>query len=996
MSSLNRIGVGIARALLLLAICAPTNADLPPENDDEARDPAPVSPDTESTQQSLGSLVNPVPSFALSLQNRPMRQYTTPAFAEGAVRYYYDGNYLAATLTDLGQGRWRLTFPTSFAIPILDVWFPFEPSPTTLNADTSDDVIYYPNLAGLALQSESLPESQGIQGLRYLGTYPGGVFSPLVIIADSTKARMAASTTWPPKSVRPVYARNRIGLRFDQDIPARAGATYEVLYQTYNSDTENGDAPWQLGLDDYRNWLTPQMRNEQLNTNYPDWLKNAHGWLNFQLQNSPDELWLETATQLWEQSKSFLPWMQFWGQMNPFGGDCCNQARDLAPRYAEDLLNLARRVRSEGGQVGYYSRPRQVNGVYGSLTDPTVVDGQTNLQWLDTWLTNQQAWFAGAFYIDTLGARPYGDPLSVAKLFASHWAEGTVIEWFTDIYPTAYLLSGALWGREGFYGQPGLALKAGDPQTLRSPDMFGESVYAKGITAEYYRTALPVPFTAMPNFNAFTPDYTRTETQLAFGPIDGEWLDTSGEPVSGYIDDFAIRFSGELRIPVGGQYGFTLRSDELSVLLIDGRVISVHDGHGLPRTSRNTVDLSVGFHSFELRHIERTGPAELSLTWQPSFRNGAGEILTQHYLVHQEVVRSCAFPRMGRYLLNDRVVFEGVSNGDHYLWGYGYDRNYFTERQAFLLGAKLDAPYLEDRKALGHPEEPLDPTAVNPMVRQILEERERTHWWNREPTYWDTKGIALLSHGFEVRRFVDKEGGDMLVIDNWEERPVLMVQLNGRVLDITIPIDPETGRAKKLYIGDLVAEAPKVVSSSPQSGFIDPLEDVNAVTGQSEGLRVVRLTFDRQVVSATNGGNVELDDWSVSETGGRAPPQVSWVRQEGESTYMLVLNRPITPGQWTSIRPLVAGASGVEIQMLSGNRIDLGFLPGDVSANGAVTALDLGLWQQYDNDGAAPPQSMDLDRDGHVGRLDERRWNSLATGLNSTRAWLGTVLPPLE
>src|SRR5262249_56592137 len=45
-------------------------------------------------------------------------------------------------------------------------------------------------------------------------------------------------------------------------------------------------------------------------------------------------------------------------------------------------------------------------------------------------------------------------------------------------------------------------------------------------------------------------------------------------------------------------------------------------------------------------------------------------------------------PAFGRYLLDDRVLFAGDSNGDGRCWGPGAD--YWTERQAFLLGAKFD------------------------------------------------------------------------------------------------------------------------------------------------------------------------------------------------------------------------------------------------------------------------------------------------------------------
>jgi len=121
------------------------------------------------------------------------------------------------------------------------------------------------------------------------------------------------------------------------------------------------------------------------------------------------------------------------------------------------------------------------------------------------------------------------------------------------------------------------------------------------------------------------------------------------------------------------------------------------------------------------------------------------------------------FPRFGRYLLDDRVMFLGYSNGDFMWWGPYRGHDYWTERQAFLLGAKLDAPTLfKGQRGWINP--------VNQAVELIVGEWERVGWWDRRPVYRDRAGISDLPDGIDVRRFEDREGTSLFVVDNWHGR----------------------------------------------------------------------------------------------------------------------------------------------------------------------------------------------------------------------------------
>jgi hypothetical protein len=116
------------------------------------------------------------------------------------------------------------------------------------------------------------------------------------------------------------------------------------------------------------------------------------------------------------------------------------------------------------------------------------------------------------------------------------------------------------------------------------------------------------------------------------------------------------------------------------------------------------------------------------------------------------------FPRFGRYLLNDRIIFMGQGNGDHIYWGRKGD--YRSERQAFLLGSKYEVITAADN--------PNDRSSgLNKALELIISERRRVGWWSRRPVYQDTRGLSHIPEGVGVRRFVDTDGVDLFTVDNW-------------------------------------------------------------------------------------------------------------------------------------------------------------------------------------------------------------------------------------
>jgi hypothetical protein len=152
------------------------------------------------------------------------------------------------------------------------------------------------------------------------------------------------------------------------------------------------------------------------------------------------------------------------------------------------------------------------------------------------------------------------------------------------------------------------------------------------------------------------------------------------------------------------------------------------------------------------------------------------------------------FPRFGRYILRDRLLYSGSSNTDWRFWGAGQWSTasdsidsacsystwcsahgpcaYGTERMNFLLGAKLD----------------MYPGTSNSVVDSIIGERQRVNWWNRGPVYLDTQGLNLtgipVGSAVEIRRFRDLNGITLIAVSNPNLIRGLTFTVDGKTLSV--------------------------------------------------------------------------------------------------------------------------------------------------------------------------------------------------------------------
>ncbi len=191
------------------------------------------------------------------------------------------------------------------------------------------------------------------------------------------------------------------------------------------------------------------------------------------------------------------------------------------------------------------------------------------------------------------------------------------------------------------------------------------------------------------------------------------------------------------------------------------------------------------------------------------------------------------------------------------------------------------------------------------------------------------------------------------------------------------------------------------------SGYIDPRR--SSFDGQTPqlGLRAITLVFTEPVfdVGSTVGGSIPgvltAASFGLAETGEAESNVVAAiVRDQNDATRARVeFERIITRQEWTTIVASVEDACGNVIASagnqgpgaLEPDRVDIGFLPGDVDQNGVVQPLDLSSLRRLAT-GAVTPECLsarmfgDIDRDGSVSGQDIIRFRQAIVPLWTGRA----------
>ena len=136
------------------------------------------------------------------------------------------------------------------------------------------------------------------------------------------------------------------------------------------------------------------------------------------------------------------------------------------------------------------------------------------------------------------------------------------------------------------------------------------------------------PIAVMPNFDLLMPIYTFVTANLDVPPR--EYTEGFPSPKQQTIvENFAIRFRGQLAVDTPGEWMFSLYSDDGSKLFIDGKLVVDNDGIHAPRLEGGSVTLSVGMHPVEIHYFQ--GPRHtIALQWFYVPPNGFPDGEAQH------------------------------------------------------------------------------------------------------------------------------------------------------------------------------------------------------------------------------------------------------------------------------------------------------------------------------------------------------------------------------
>ncbi len=198
----------------------------------------------------------------------------------------------------------------------------------------------------------------------------------------------------------------------------------------------------------------------------------------------------------------------------------------------------------------------------------------------------------------------------------------------------------------------------------------------------------------------------------------------------------------------------------------------------------------------------------------------------------------------------------------------------------------------------------------------------------------------------------------------------------------------------------------------PASGYIDPRNESADGLNVDEGTVEFAITFNEPVRDRGAGPDGSLTAssfslWSTSDTA----PQISFIDASANPSIRVRLTSPIPVGAWTTIVANVEDLSGNPVETAGDlgptadepDRIDVGFLPGDVDQDGKTGPFDVLRFRTIINapenidsgaGGFTGTNFADMNRNGIIEPNDVLTLRQLIRGvMPATRSWAGARLP---
>ncbi len=132
-----------------------------------------------------------------------------------------------------------------------------------------------------------------------------------------------------------------------------------------------------------------------------------------------------------------------------------------------------------------------------------------------------------------------------------------------------------------------------------------------GLTAEFF--ALAGNPRRIPSLNGRTPDEVRIIPAVIQAPTVAPWTGLNLD--DRFVNKFAVRITGLLRIDNPGHYRFTMQADDGVKMWVDGRLVVNDDGVHRPRPRNADLNLSPGYHAIRIDYFDQKGPSSIALSY---------------------------------------------------------------------------------------------------------------------------------------------------------------------------------------------------------------------------------------------------------------------------------------------------------------------------------------------------------------------------------------------
>lgn len=234
---------------------------------------------------------------------------------------------------------------------------------------------------------------------------------------------------------------------------------------------------------------------------------------------------------------------------------------------------------------------------------------------------------------------------------------------------------------------------------------------------------------------------------------------------------------------------------------------------------------------------------------------------------------------------------------------------------------------------------------------------------------------------------------------------IYIVDRGGATTGQVFKIVPEGGQPPPDGNGPTVVHTGE--DGSNFSGYIDPRRESTNGTDLNAGLRSISIKFSEPVVThECTLVDTTTASFSLNVTGGTSP-MIESVETCDNQVVTVRLDRSAPLREWTTLIADLQDLDGNNIESAGDqgpgvnevDRVDVGFLPGDIDQTAGVNPLDLLAFKQFVNGIATPPRGVledfiDIDRNGLVNPLDLLAFKQLINGISppSTQTWAGATM----